>query len=377
MRGSVQKRTGKNGTVSYMVRVEMPADPVTGERRQRAKTFKTRKEADAELAKWLVEIERGTSVEPSKLAVGELLTMWLDDVARHKVRATSHEDYRNTIDKHLIPALGSVLAQKLTPAQVQAFYGDKLANGTGTRTVQLCHQRLSQALSWAVRMGLVIRNVCDVVDPPRAKPKQTRVWTTQEAQRFLDAAGTWEPFFTLMLSTGLRRGECLGVRWCDVDLDARTLKVRQSVVILAGKAHAQEPKTASAQRTVKLPVETVAALREHRTRQLERRLSLGPLWNDQDLVFPNETGGLIHPCNAQRAYSATLNRADVPKLRMHDLRHTHATWLLLAGQPVKAVSERLGHARTSTTVDTYAHTMPDTQDATADLAGQLLFRREA
>jgi integrase len=270
--------------------------------------------------------------------------------------------------------LGSVLVQRLTPAQVQAFYGDKLAKGTGARTVQLCHQRLSQALSWAVRMGLVVRNVCDAVDAPRVKATPTRVWTTDEARRFLDECGTWRPFFTVMLSTGLRKGECLGVRWADIDLDARTLTVRRSVVILAGKAHIQEPKTASARRAVKLPAEMVALLREHRTRQLERRLSLGPLWSDHDLVFPNETGGPIHPANAQRAFSAILQRVDVPRIRMHDLRHSHATWLLLAGQPIKAVSERLGHARTSITLDTYAHTLTDTQDATADAAGELLFR---
>src|SRR5215216_157487 len=270
MRGSVQKRTGKNGTVSYMVRVEMPADPVNGERRQRAKTFKTRKEADAELAKWITEIERGTAVEPSKLTIAELMGQWLENVARHKVRATSHEDYRHTINKHIVPALGSVLVQRLTPSQVQAFYGEKLAGGTGAGTVQLCHQRLSQALSWAVRMGLVLRNVCDVVDAPRVKTAQTRVWTTDEARRFLDGAGNWQPFFAMMLSTGLRKGECLGVRWADINFDARTLAVQRSVVILGGKAHIQEPKTASARRTVKLPTETVAVLREHRTRQLER-----------------------------------------------------------------------------------------------------------
>jgi integrase len=377
MRGSVQKRIGKNGTVSYLVRVEMAPDPVTGERRQRAKTFKTRKEADAELAKWITEIERGTSVEPSKLTVAELLDQWLDHVARHKVRATSLEDYRHTIVKHIVPALGSVPVQKLTPPQVQAFYGEKLAAGTGARTVQLCHQRLSQALSWAVRMGLVIRNVCGVVDAPRVKSSPSRVWTTDEARRFLDGAGTWQPFFAVMLSTGLRKGECLGMRWTDINLDARTLTVQRSVVILGGKAHIQEPKTTSARRTVKLPTETVAVLREHRTRQLERRLALGPVWTDHDLVFPNETGGPIHPANAQRAFSAILRRVDVPKVRMPDLRHSHATWLLLAGQPIKAVSERLGHARTSITLDIYAHTLADTQDSTADLAGELLFRRGA
>src|SRR5829696_1079449 len=146
MRGSVQKRTGKNGTVSYMVRVEMPADPVNGERRQRAKTFKTRKEADAELAKWITEIERGTAVEPSKLTITELMDQWLENVARHKVRATSHEDYRHTIVKHIVPGLGSVLVQKLTPSQVQAFYGEKLAGNRSAHRTTLPSAALSGAL---------------------------------------------------------------------------------------------------------------------------------------------------------------------------------------------------------------------------------------
>jgi len=372
MKGSIQKRPGKRG-VSYLVRVEHPADPATGERRQHAKTYRTRKEAEAALARWITEVERGTAVDASKLTVAELLRQWLTGVAQHKVRPTSLEDYRHTIETHVVPALGGVAAQRLTPAQVQAFYAAKLAGGTGPRTVQLCHQRLSQALSWGMRMGLVVRNVCAVVDAPRVTGREPRVWTTDEARRFLDAAGPWRPFYAVMLSTGLRKGECLGVRWADIDWDARTLAVRQCVTTLAGRAHVQAPKTASARRAVKLPAETMAVLRAHRADQNARRLHLGAIWQDHDLVFPNETGGVLHPSNVQRAFAAILRGADVPKVRIHDLRHAHATWLLLAGQPIKAVSERLGHARTSITLDTYAHTLPDTQDGAADAAGELLF----
>ena len=179
--GSIQKRQGPQGP-AYRARVEFPADPVTGNRRQRSATFRTKKEAQSALASWLSEIERGTAVDTSAMTVADFLTHWLDTVAAHRVRATTLADYRHTIQKHLVPSLGSHKVQRLTPTMVQRAYADKLGAGVGPRTVQLMHQRLSQALAQGVRWGTVGRNVCDAVDPPTVRVSRPDPWTPAEAR---------------------------------------------------------------------------------------------------------------------------------------------------------------------------------------------------
>jgi integrase len=294
------------------------------------------------------------------------------------VRPTTLEDYEATITNHIIPRLGSVKAQRLTADTVQAFYADLHDRGVGARTVQLCHLRLSQALAQAVKWGILQRNVCQAVDAPHVTPKRGKVWTAEEARRFLAAgAGTHlEAVWVLIATTGLRRGEALGVRWQDLDLDERTLRVRQSVVLYQNKPIMQEPKSDAARRTIKLAPETVAMLRTHRTAQLERRLTLGSMWHERDLVFCTGDGKVLNPSNLYRTLDAMMARAEVPRIRLHDPRHSHTTLLLAAGTPIKVVSERLGHTKTSITMDIYAHVLPDMQDAAADTVSRVLYGAE-
>jgi integrase len=374
MKGRIEKRTGPHGP-AYRVRVELAPDPVTGKRKRASKTVATKREAERLLAEWVNEINRGTAVAPATVTVRDLLRRWLHTVAAHRVRPTTLEDYEATIENHIIPHLGNVTAQRLTADAVQSFYSDLRERGIGARTVQLCHLRLSQALSQAVKWGILHRNVCDAVDTPHVTPKRGKVWTAEEARRFLAAsAGTHlEAFWVLVATTGLRRGEALGVRWQDLDLDARTLRVAQSVVIYKHKPIIQEPKSAAARRTVKLDPETVTTLRAHKATQNARRLELGPIWQDNDLVFTTGEGKLLGPNNLYRILNATITRAGVPKIRLHDLCHSHTTLLLAAGTPLRVVSERLGHAKTSITLDTYAHVLPDMQDAAAETVSRLLF----
>ena len=372
MKGSIQKRKGATGT-TYRARVEYAPDPVTGERRQRSKSFATRKQADAELAKWLTEIDRGTALEPSKATVAELLDRWLADVAAHTVKPSTHEDYDATIRVHILPALGTVPAQKLTVDQVQAFYSRKLAAGCSPRTVQLCHLRLSQALKQAVRWGILTRNVCEFAKPPRVTYKRGDVWSVAEGRAFLAVAEAdgLHPFWLLALKTGMRRGELLGLRWRDLDLDRAMAHVRQSVIVYAGAPQIQTPKTSTAQRAVKLSADVVTALRTHRTAWLARKLA-APAWQETGLIFCTRSGGPLNPNNIARSYEALVKRSDVRRIRFHDLRHTHATWLLGAGQPVKVVSERLGHAKVSITLDTYAAVLPAMQDRAVEALDALM-----
>ncbi len=373
----IYKRKGEHGT-HYLVRVEYPPDPTTGKRRRRSKTCRTLKEAKIERAKWQTEIDRGTALEPSKTTVAELIDRWLADVAAHNVKPSTLEDYAGTINKHITPALGSVAIQKLTIDQVQTFYAAKLRDGTSPRTVQLCHLRLSQALKQGVQWGLLPRNVAGFVKPPRVTYKRDDVWSVDEGRTFLATAedDSLHPFWLLALKTGMRRGELLGLRWRDLDLDRAMAHVRQSVIVYAGAPHIQTPKTATAQRAVKLSPDVVAALRDHRTAWAARKLAAAE-WQETDLIFCTRTGGPLNPNNIARAHEVIVKRSGVRRIRFHDLRHTHATWLLQSGQPVKVVSERLGHARVSITLDTYAAVLPDMQDRAVEAFDALMAAEHA
>jgi integrase len=378
-RGNVWLRTRKDGSNAYMVRCEMPPDPRTGKRKRRVATFDTKREADKTLTAWLADLDKGVTVEPTKLRMADLLRRWLDDEAAANVRPTTLEGYRATVENHVIPHLGSVPAARLTVADVQRFRTTMIATGT-PRTAQLALLRLKQTLQWAVAADLLPRNVAAGVKPPAGKAAERATCTKEQALTFLAAAegDTYDPLWLLLLSTGLRRGEALGLRWRDLDLDAATLTVRQAVVLLAGKDGAktrpviQEPKSAAARRTIDLDPDTIAALRVHRDRQAFTR-KRAAFWQDNDLVFCTGNGLVLNPNNVLRNYAAIVARAGVPTIGVHDLRHTHATLLLLDGVPLTVVSKRLGHAKVSITLDTYSHLLPGFAHRAVESIGAALF----
>ena len=373
-RGSITKAQRKDGP-RYILTVDLGKDPLTGERRQRRFTYRTKREAERARTEKLAEIDKGTVVDRSRQTVAELLRYWLETYARHHVRPGTLEGYEYTINGHIIPALGTVPVQRLTAQQLQQFYSDKLTAGCSPRTVQLCHLRLKQALRMAVEMGLVARNVADVVRSPRVEQREMRTWSAAQAQQFLAVAAqsSYGPIWMLLLATGMRRGEALGLRWQDVDVEQRVVHVRQTVTVVRGAPHVGPPKSKSSRRAVPVPAQVMAALREHRARQNAQRLSLGALWQDNDLVFATAVGTPINPNNLTRDYDRWVKRAGVPRIRIHDQRHTHVTLALAAGANIKAVSQRVGHAKTSITMDLYAHVLPEQHLDVSDRVGAALF----
>ena len=368
MQGSVQKRPGKRGVAWIAVYDEPTMD---GKRRQRKKTFRTKKEAEAFLSTTLHEIKRGVYIEPNAQTLGDYLAYWLENYAKHNVRPTTLRSYEQLIRVHLLPALGHVPLQNLQPSQLQAFYATKLKGGRGDgrpgglspRTVRYLHALLREALDQAVKWDWVPRNVADAAEPPRAVRPQVQTWTAQEARRFLAVAegDTYSPVWLLALLTGLRRGEILGLRWKDVDLERASLHIHQNLVEIGSQLRFQEPKTASSRRHVALTPASVVALTEHQVVQAEKRSLLGPAWRDNDLVFTVGDGGPIAPRNLTRRFAQLVHKAGLPRIRLHDLRHTHATALLKDGVHAKVVSDRLGHASIAITLDTYSHVLPDMQ----------------
>jgi integrase len=249
-----------------------------------------------------------------------------------------------------------------------------LDKGLSARTAKYAHAVLRRALGQAQRWGMVTRNVATLVEPPKAVRPEVRALAPHEVHALLDAAkgDRFEAILTVAIAVGLRRGEALGLRWSDIDLDAAVVRVRRALVFVDGDLRFVDPKTKRSRRTIPLPSVSVQALREHRRRQAAKRLVAGPDWTDQDLVFQSATGGPMDPNNLGRHFRALCDRAGIGRVRLHDLRHTCASLLLAQNVHPRVVMEILGHSGIAITRDTYSHVLPELQREAADRMDQAL-----
>jgi len=347
----------------YDVVIEI-VHPETGDKKRRKYTFATEREAQRELGRLIAEAEAGGMAPKRAMTMATLLDDWLEHAVRPRVTDKTYSNYRSTVERHLLPDLGPVQAQKLTTARIQLFYARLRGENVGARTQQLCHLHVTQALDYGIALGVVGRNVARALPRARWRAGQMKHWTRDEARRFLDVAATsstFGPLWHLALGTGMRRGELLGVRWQDVRLDAGYLTVRQAVIVVRGHPQIKEPKTTTSVRTIYLPPtvrDRLVAHREAQREQRDGRAARGVPLREGDLVFATRAGAAINPDNLDYDFAKLTKHAGVPRIRIHDLRHTFATLALEQGIPVKVVSENLGHADISTTLRTYAHVIP-------------------
>jgi integrase len=371
----IRQRTLPDGSLRYDVRVELPPDPRSGKRRTPSRTFADREEAERELRRLLTELDEGIVIAPDRLTVGDLLQRWLDQEVRHRVRPTTLEGYTATVRVHVLPYIGRQRSQALAPADVAALRST-LLRATGVRSTQLALLRLSQALAWGVSVELLKRNVASGIKRPPDTTSEKRALTHAEARAFLEIAETdhYAPLWRLYLATGLRRGEGLGLRWRDLDLDAQTLSVRQQIVLGGKPARPmiQEPKSVAARRTIDIDVLTIKELAVHKERQFKAKQRV-VLWQHLDLVFCTRHGTPLNPTNVLRNFRLIRDEAGLdPDITLHNLRHTHATHLILGGVPILEVSRRLGHSKTSITLDTYGHLLADYRGASVDAVAAAL-----
>ncbi len=364
--GSIYKR--KDGRWEAALTI-----PGTGGKRQRF-YGETQREVREKLTAARRALDQGDLPIRERQTVGQFLERWLTDVVKPGVRPRTHQSYAQLVRLHLKPALGHHQLTKLTPQHVQALLNAKLAAGLSPRTVQYLRAVLRRALGQALKWGLVARNVATLVDPPRSVRHENRPLTADEARRFLAAArgDRLEALYAVAVALGLRQGEILGLRWPDIDLDAQVLTVRFAIQRVDGTWQLVEPKTRRSQRAIAIPPLIIAQLRQHRARQLEERLLAGARWQDWDLVFPSTVGTPIDPRNLTKRYKALLQRAELPAIRFHDLRHSCASLLVAQGLHMRVVMETLGHSQIGLTMNTYAHIMPDLQRQAADLMEGLL-----
>ena len=293
--------------------------------------------------------------------VDEFLTEnWLPTVDG-SVRPTTCAGYRGHVVRHLVPHLGSLEIDAVTPSVINSLYAELLRSGLSATTVRRIHSTLRRALRDAVRWDLLVDNPARRCDPPRAARREMQTWSAEEVRTFLELVRNDElyPLWLLLAMSGMRRGEALGLRSSDVDLQRRLVVVRRAIVVVGHEVVESEPKTARGRRVIALDRTTVAAL--------ARPVGVsGPL-------FVRADGAVLHPTWVSKRFARMVASSDLPRIRLHDLRHTHATLALEAGVNPKIVSERLDHSTVAFTLDVYSHALQHMQEEAAEKIGGLVF----
>lgn len=374
------------GKGSWELKFDLGRDAISGKRISKYVTFHgNKRQAQAELTRLLAQRDAGSYVDPTKMTVAEYLQHWLAaDVDRRVGRRTATR-YRQIVECNIIPRLGHVPLRKLTAAHIESFEADlhregwvkarakkegdddkskaQEPRGLSKQTVLHVHRTLSQALNHAVRLEVLVKNPARQVKPPKPDKPEIKILSKQEIAALLAAAkgtGLYVPV-VVAVTTGIRRGELLGLRWSDVDLKAGTLTVNQAMQRTRGELEFKQPKTKTSRRTITLPAVTVEALQANHKAQLEDRIKLGLGRDPRGLVFTRCDGLPLDPDSLSKAFERLVIKAKVTPITLHGLRHTHISQLLMDGIHVKVVSERAGHANVNITLNTYAAYIPNMQ----------------
>lgn len=345
-----------------------------GKRWRKAFYGKTRKEVQERLTSALSALQGGVAPIPEKQTVQQFLDDWLKDSVKQTVRPRTFIRYGEHVRLHINPTLGHIKLSKLTPQRVQSLLNELLKNGLAPSTVVYTHAVLRRALRQALRWNYVSRNSASLVDAPRVEEKEVDPLNPDQARVFLNSikGDRLEALYSVALAVGLRKGEALGLRWDDIDLDEGTLRVRWSLQRIDGKLVLVEPKSKQSRRSISLPQTAVAALKRHRVGQLQERLLAGSRWQENGFVFPSTIGTPMDTRNLTRHFNKALRNAGLPTKRFHDLRHTCASLLLAQSVHPRVVMEILGHSQISLTMDTYSHVIPELQKEAAAQMDALL-----
>lgn len=369
--GNIRKR--KDGR--WEGRYTAGHDPVTGKQVFKNVLGKTQAEVKEKLKRALEESQKVDFTKTGKYTVAQWMDEWYENVAKIKVRASSHQTYRGYIDNHITPNIGKLPLEKLTTMDLQKFYrklmtkgrverieAEHQPKGLSAKTVRNINQVISSAMDFAVAQRIISVNPCKVAALPKAEHKEMQTIPAEQLQAFLTEAkssGVYEMYY-IELATGLRRGELLGLKWGDIDWKNGIIKVKRQIARVDGKVVEAPLKTKNSYRTVTISPQAVEVLMQQRAKTKD------------EFVFPSPNGGPISPDSVNNMLKRVLERAGIPKVRFHDLRHTFATVALQNGVDIKTVSGMLGHFSAGFTLDTYAHVTTAAQKEAAQTMGNVL-----
>ena len=372
--GNIRKR--KDGR--WEGRYTAGHDPVTGKQIIKNVLGKTQAEVKEKLKQSLVEAGQVDFAKSGKYTVGVWMDEWFENVAKIKVRPSSHQTYKGYIDNHIKPNIGNIPLEKLTTMDLQKFYRNLLTKGRverieskeqpkglSAKTVRNINQVISSAMDLAVAQKIILVNPTNACELPKVEHQEMQTIPAEQLQAFLDearATGVYEMYY-IELATGLRRGELLGLKWQDVDWKNGIIKVRRQVARIDGEIVEAPLKTKNSYRAVTISQQAIEVLKQQKAKTKELK---------DPYIFPSPNGGPISPDSVNNMLKRVLERAGIPKVRFHDLRHTFATIALQNGVDIKTVSGMLGHFSAGFTLDTYAHVTTSAQKEAAQTIGNVL-----
>ncbi|WP_329395342.1 site-specific integrase [Streptomyces lydicus] len=367
--GTITKR--KDGRYQAAVYVLQP----DGTRARKFAYGKTWAECDTKRRELLAKVDQGVPVPTRSAKLAEWLPYWLENVVKPRRKRSTYDKYEAHARLYLVPMLGAKRLESLGVADIRRTLL-QLEKKTTAATAKEAHRVLRTALTAACKEELITRNVAGLVEPPRAKSRELSPWTLDETLDFL-AAARKDPLyaaFVLAITMGLRRGEIVGLRWADIDLEQRVLYIRQQTQRRRGVLYDDDPK-GRRRRAVPLPAMCIAPLRWHRMRHTDAKTRAGEKWQEGGYVFTTRTGRPVEPRNLYRSFTRVAQSAGLRVIRLHDARHGCATILTAAGVAPRVVMEILGHSQISITMDVYTHVVQDTQREAISHMDRLLKRR--
>lgn len=353
----------RRGSSTWLVRIYVGRDPDTQKRKYVAKSIHGGlRDAQAHLIRMLTERDLGRNIRSSRQTLDQYLDHWLDISARLRLRLRSYRDYVSLLKRYIRPRIGRRLLRELSSAEIQTLYSELTVRGLSSRTVRYTHAVLSSALKQAVRWKLLLANPAEDVDLPRQSRRHFTVFDVDQSRRFIAAISghKYETLFALAITTGMRPSEYLALLWSDFDLDRAIVSVSKTLARNEGGWVFEDTKRKRSRRTIRLQDWVVARLRVLEQSEAASRLK------GHNLVFVAHRGGAIHEARfVKRYFKPLLQAAELPNIRLYDLRHTAATLALAAGVSPKIVSEQLGHASVAFTLEVYSHVLPHMQDTAA------------
>lgn len=364
MKGYFRKRGDK-----WSFTVDIGRDPATGKRKQKTRSgFKTKKEAQAACAELIAKLDKGHYIEGENQFVREYMPLWLEHM-KNKLKDTTFVNYKRAVFKWIIPHIGGLKLTDLKSFHVQELINSMIDQEKSPRYIEYVITVLNGAIEYAIEIDILQKNPVKYCSIPRPRRLSNNTWSLKEVNRFLTYAKMDNPVYyicyLIALKTGMRRGEFLGLTWKNVDFKNKTIRVTQSLVY-DGTFRFTEPKTKNSIRSIAIDDDLIKELKLHKKSQNEFKLAIGPDYNDMDLVCCREDGSPIYPRTLAINFDNVIKKAGVPKIRIHDMRHTHLTLLLELGVHPKVVSERAGHSSTQITMDIYSHVTPTMQRETAE-----------
>jgi integrase len=346
--------------------------------------------AQAELDRIRGATRTKTYVVPKRQTLREYVEKdWLPTI-KMTVAESTWSSYRRNLMVHVLPRIGGLQLADVTPDVLDRMYADLRESGhrghdkggpLSVRSTRYVHTIIGRALGDAVRKGRLYRNAAAAASPPRARDAKTtakqamHTWEAGVLDDFLrrSEASRYQPAWLFLATSGCRRGEALGLVWSALDLDTGRCALRQTITAVDHKPHTADRSKTDDGRTIELDRKTVSALRALKARQAQEKLSLGAGYSDSGFAFCHPDGRAYHPERFSREFDRMVKRLGVPRIRLHDLRHSWATLALRAGVPIKVVSERLGHSTTAITADVYSHVTPGMQTDAAEKVAALIF----